>query len=634
MNATMTRAAPTETRKGPPAARQSRAASVAPGSYDPKTRTFGVVLSSFADVKRFGMYERLSSDPADWDISRVAAGQVKLLDSHNQGSASAVLGTLTEARFEGARLVGTVQLGESDAARALEPNIASGHLKGISIGYSVRNWKLVETDDGREVYEASGLELAEVSLVGVPADSAAMIRSAPGAEDDDADRNAPSAMTARQAMNLIDRAEFYGERDLAERMVRQGHDEQTVMQAVTEARRRAGDVAASIGGPRAGLYEEMNTLGYRSDNEGRPYMHTNTAHNAETLDNPQFARRAAEDALYARIMGRAPEGAATRFMGLRLEQYDDALAELRGERRSWLAPRGGSWLGGTRGSMTTSDFPIVLGGAMNRSLHDLMKAAETGASAIVRVGTVRDFREHTEVSTSSFPALKKIKESGEFTYGAIDENGETIQAESFGRAVSITFQAMKNDDLGAIERAIRDFAFAANELKASTILSALTGVMSDNKALFHTDHGNLAGSGAAPDVTTLSNARAAMRAQKALDGVTPLGLAPRVLLVPSSLETVAEQLVTSIQATIVDDVNPFAGKLIVAAEPRLSGNAWYLFADPGVYASLKFVTLDGFASPAFEQDSEFSRLGMSYRVHWHIGAAPVDYRGAYKNPGA
>jgi hypothetical protein len=427
-------------------------------------------------------------------------------------------------------------------------------------------------------------------------------------------------------MALIDRSDFYGERELAERMVRQGHDEATIMQAVTEARRRAGDVAASIGGPRPGLYQEMNR---------GTSMNTNAAHNAQTLDNPEFARRAAEDAIYARIMGRAPEGAATRFMGLPLEQYDDALAELRGERRSWLSPRGGSWLSGTRAAgMTTSDLPILLQSAGARSLRQMMSAMEGGSSAVVANMTLPDFREHTEVQVSTFPEMEKIQESGEFHFGSITENGEKIRIASYGKAVHLTFQALKNDDLGGLTAALRSIATATANLKAQTILSALSAVMSDGKSLFHTDHGNLAGSGAAPDVTTLSTARLAMRTQTAIGGKAILGLTPAIILCGPALETTVEKLLATINPTASDDVNVFSGKLRIAIEPRISGNTWYLFADPGVYPSVKFGTLAGFEGPAFEQDEEFSRLGTSWRCHWHIGAAPVDYRGAYKNPGA
>lgn len=363
------------------------------------------------------------------------------------------------------------------------------------------------------------------------------------------------------------------------------------------------------------------------------------AHNQETLDNPEFARRSAEDALYARIMGIAPEGAARQFMGLRLDQIDDALAELRGElrgeRRSWLSPKGGSWLGGTRGGgMAAPDLPILLQSASSRSLRTMMAAMEGGSSAVVAHMTLPDFREHTEVQVSGFPEMEKIEEGGEFTYGVIHEGGEKIKIASYGKALNLTFPAIKNDDLGGATAGIRSIATTLINLKAKTNLGALSANLSDSKTLFHADHGNLAGSGAAPDETTLSAGRIALRTQKAIGGAAILGLSPAIILCGPALETTVEKLIASINPTASDDVNVFGGKLRMAIEPRIAGNAWYLFADPAIYPCVKFGTLAGFESPAFEQDQEFDRLGISWRIHWHIGAAPVDYRGCWKNPGA
>ena len=55
---------------------------------------------------------------------------------------------------------------------------------------------------------------------------------------------------------------------------------------------------------------------------------------------------------------------------------------------------------------------------------------------------------------------------------------------------------------------------------------------------------------------------------------------------------------------------------------------------PGTYPVIRFLTLAGFDGPAFETNQEFNRLGTSYRVHWHCGAGPVDFRGAWKNEGS
>ncbi|MFO1126389.1 MAG: HK97 family phage prohead protease [Methylocystis sp.] len=536
---------------GPPHPDQSRGVSLSPGSYDPKTRTFQVILSTGATVKRIGFNEELAIDPASVDVSRVELGQVKLLDSHRTDTAGAVLGTVTSVRFEAGRLVANVVLADNDAARALEPDIAAGHLRGVSIGYRVEQWSNVSTGEV-EAWRADKWTLLEASIVTVPADPGAMIRSAPG--DDDAPRAAARAMTAQQAMNVIDRADFYGERELAERMVRQGHDEQTVMQAVVEARRRASEVMAAIGGPRGSIGNERNQT-----------VSMNAAHNAETLDNPEFARRSAEEALFARMTGRPPEGAASHFIELRLDQFEPALAELRGERRSWLSPRGGSWLGGTRaaGAHTTSDFPNLLQGSGNRVLQDQYTRAQSPLLLLSRERQSADFRPINSLKVSEAPALQKVKESGEVTYGSRGEEKEAFSVETFARLFSLSREAYTNDDLSAFGDMLRAFGQASAETQANQMVALFTANsgnrvnLSDSTPIFATTRGNKAASGAAIDVTTLSAARKALRETKGLDGVTSIGLVPRYILVGPAYETIAEQVVTSIQAATVSNVNPF-----------------------------------------------------------------------------
>ena len=60
---------------------------------------------------------------------------------------------------------------------------------------------------------------------------------------------------------------------------------------------------------------------------------------------------------------------------------------------------------------------------------------------------------------------------------------------------------------------------------------------------FHASHKNLAGTGAAINVTSIGAGRAAMMKQKGLDGKTRIRPIARYLLVPAALETEALQLV-------------------------------------------------------------------------------------------
>ncbi len=99
---------------------------------------------------------------------------------------------------------------------------------------------------------------------------------------------------------------------------------------------------------------------------------------------------------------------------------------------------------------------------------------------------------------------------------------------------------------------------------------------------------DLAASGGALSETTLSAARLAMRKQKGL-AKRPINVTPKFLIVPLELETTAEKLLASIQATTSGDVNPFAGKLELLVEARLTSTTrWYVTADPAMIEGLEY----------------------------------------------
>jgi hypothetical protein len=101
-------------------------------------------------------------------------------------------------------------------------------------------------------------------------------------------------------------------------------------------------------------------------------------------------------------------------------------------------------------------------------------------------------------------------------------------------------------------------------------------------------------------ITTLGDAKKAMRLQKGLDGKTPIDVEPRYLVVPAALEVVALQYVAQITTAQASNVNPFTGKLEVVVDPRLdaySASVWYMASDPSVIDGLEYSFLDGAGGP-------------------------------------
>jgi hypothetical protein len=157
--------------------------------------------------------------------------------------------------------------------------------------------------------------------------------------------------------------------------------------------------------------------------------------------------------------------------------------------------------------------------------------------------------------------------------------------------------------------------------------------MSDGKALFHVDHKNKAASGAAITVASLSLARTSMRKQVGLAGQA-IDISPRFILVSPDKETGAEQVLTSLNPTKAEDTNPFAGKLAIAVDARLTGNRWYVSADPANVDGLEFAYLEGEEGVVIETKAGFEVDGVQIKARVDFGAGFVDWRGWYANAGA
>lgn len=290
----------------------------------------------------------------------------------------------------------------------------------------------------------------------------------------------------------------------------------------------------------------------------------------------------------------------------------------------------------TRAFHTTSDFPAIFSDAINTALERRYALAEQSYRRISRRRDFMDFRPHYAVGIGEFPMLEKLTEAGEIKFGTFGEGKEQIAVVPYAKGVRLTRQMLVNDRLGALAEIMSGYGRTVSRFEELTfyvmMLSANTK-LADGKVVFHTDHNNLAGSGAAIGTAVLSTGKAAMRKQKGLDGAT-LNLTPRILLVSPDKEDEALQYLAPISANDSVKVNVHVGTLTPVVAAELSGNAWYLFADPAEAAVYQWGFLDGYTAPRVRFDEPFGTQGIGMTVEHDFGCGAIDFRGGYKNPGA
>ncbi|MFZ1827997.1 MAG: head maturation protease, ClpP-related [Candidatus Competibacteraceae bacterium] len=288
-------------------------------------------------------------------------------------------------------------------------------------------------------------------------------------------------------------------------------------------------------------------------------------------------------------------------------------------------------------ALTSSDFPALLSGTANRALVNRFEAAAANHRALTTTSTLRDFKAGKAVNVSFLPSLVKKPEAAEITYSAILDGAEPIQLATFARGLSFSREAMINDDLSALNKSIQAAANAAIRTERDLIFGVITAnaAMSDTVALFHATHGNL-GTGAL-SAATLGTARTYMRKQADSSGGYVLSV-PRFLVVPVALETTAESIVAALSYR-TDIAGPetnapgWQNKLEVIGDPRLdaaSASIWYLFSDPNIAPVIELAFLDGQTYPIVEQDADFDRDLLRFKIRFDVGVAAVGYAGAVK----
>lgn len=288
---------------------------------------------------------------------------------------------------------------------------------------------------------------------------------------------------------------------------------------------------------------------------------------------------------------------------------------------------------------TTGDFGLLLADVARRSMLKGYEEAEETFQKWTAKGNLPDFREMGRVDLTTFPSLRKVQEGAEYKYATIGDRQEKISLATYGELLSISRQAIINDDLSAFTRVPQMMGRAAIRTVGDLVYALLgsSHKMSDGKALFHADHNNLMGAGAL-SIARYDEAKTKMARQK--EGNSVLNIRPAYHIVPVSMESTAKALLSAEFDPSMAEArvpNPVRGMAEVIADARLdeqSTTISYLAASPTQYDTIEVAYLDGNDQPYMEQQQGFTVDGAVFKVRMDAGVAPLSYRTLLKMPGA
>ncbi len=301
------------------------------------------------------------------------------------------------------------------------------------------------------------------------------------------------------------------------------------------------------------------------------------------------------------------------------------------------------WL---QAAFSTTSLPGILSNIANKMLLEGYNYIEDAWRQICKVATVNDFKEHSRYRMTGNFTFEKVGPDGEIKHGKIGEQLFGQKADTHGIMFALTRQMIINDDMGAFTDIPRQIGMGAAEAIADAVWGLL---LSNPNSFFSADNKNyLEGADTALSVDALTAAEILFGEQTKPNG-RPLGIGPRILLVPIALKVIAQQLMKSTDLNETTTANkgkpksnPHAGKFDVVSSsylsnatfPNASNKAWYLFADPNRLPAMEVAFLNGIDRPTVEKtDADFNTLGIQFRGYIDFGVREQDHRGAAKFKG-
>lgn len=295
---------------------------------------------------------------------------------------------------------------------------------------------------------------------------------------------------------------------------------------------------------------------------------------------------------------------------------------------------------------STIEISSILSNTANKFIMRGWNMVDRTCLEIAKIQNVRDFKTATTVSLTDSVLYEKVGAAGEIKHGTLGELSYTVKADTYAKMLAITRQDIINDDLGALTDVPMKLGNGAIKILNSIFWTEFLGLV--GASFFASGNSNI-NTGAA-DMTDagLDATNVIFKNQTNPDG-TPLGVEPRIVLVPTALEGKARRLMGSEYTNNGASVNNGAANIWkdrfrVLTSPYISNSSysgytstgWWMLADPNELPVIAIAALNGKVEPTVETaDADFNVLGVQMRGYSDVGVNDQEYRGGvYADGGA
>jgi hypothetical protein len=332
-----------------------------------------------------------------------------------------------------------------------------------------------------------------------------------------------------------------------------------------------------------------------------------------------------------------------------------------------------------REAMTTSDFPYLFGDIIDRQLLANYQEAPATYRNYCRVAEVNDFRTVKRFALNGSEAvLDAVPQQTEYPASSLSDAYYSYAVTKYGRTVPFSWEAIVNDDLGALRDIPQRLGRAARRTEEKLATQLFVDTAGPHATLYSVAHKNIvnvtnAGSAFTAinpplSIAALQQAMVVLANEVDSDG-EPIVIDAVELVVPPALEVTAQNILNATQLWVtgaggtttqmMTTVNWMAHKVHLSVNAYIplvasssnGSTSWFLFASPGsTRPALEIGFLRGHASPElFMRDSDQVRVGggasdplngdfetdsIVYKVRHVLGGTRMEYRATVASNGS